>query len=152
MGHSANVESPAPLRTSIEDLQLPLDRLEHFILSLKSMYKFDSSKIYGVGFSQGAALLSSLSLLRPGMFSKIALLSGYIPSAIVEKTEGTQYDSLPDYFISHGTKDKIIPHEKAHVAQKTLQSLGASVTLVTEEVGHKTGSSAMKALGAWWEK
>ena len=126
--------------------------IEKFIDSLSDAYNQEIEEIYAIGFSQGAGLLSTHSLIKPNLFSGVALLSGFIPRVIEEQAaEICQEDKVfrPDYFIFHGSKDEVLPIEGAYSAKHTLESLGANVTFAEDEVGHKVSSSGIKALQEW---
>ena len=151
--HAANSESPAPKRTTEEDLASPLSALEHFIDSLPALYGCDPRRLYGFGFSQGAGLLASLSVRRPGLFRGVAMLSGFLPRIIHQDIgHGAERAELPSYFIAHGTKDEIIPYKRAIEARDTLQAAGAQVEFHSDEVGHKVGSAGIRALRTWIEE
>jgi predicted esterase len=59
------------------------------------------------GFSDGASLALALGLSNGDLFQRVIAFSpGFIPSG-VEKT------GMPRIFISHGTRDEILPIENA---------------------------------------
>ena len=108
-----------------------------------------------VGFSQGAGLVSTLSLRRPELVCAVALLAGFIPRTVL-KTYGAVAKEvrerraiMPKYFIAHGTKDEILPPSRASESQVALEGFGAEVKLHLEDVGHKVGSKGMKAFQSW---
>jgi phospholipase/carboxylesterase len=148
--HAADSESPSPSTTSYRDLSEPISRLEHFIESLADLYQADLDQLYAVGFSQGAAMISTLSLRRPDLFRGVALLSGFVPRIVLEEAKAQQPLYLPDYFIAHGTEDKVVTIQKAEQARDTLESLGAQVTFHSDKVAHKMGASGIRALTEWF--
>ncbi len=151
--HPEGQESPAPRRTTAEDLQAPLASLTAFIESLPALYGCDLSRLYGFGFSQGAALLASLSIQRPELFRGVGMLSGFLPGVMHQQLQAQpRSTSLPSYFIAHGSKDEIIPCERSLQARDDLQAAGARVRFHSDAVGHKVGSSGIKALRSWVEE
>jgi phospholipase/carboxylesterase len=124
--------------------------LERFIERVVDRYPVDRSKIFGFGFSQGAALLSTMTLRTPQVFQGVALLSGFIPEVALTGAKATD-GTLPGYFIFHGTEDDIIPVRAAERADAVLRRRGAEVKFVTDEVGHKISSRGMKELTRWSE-
>lgn len=152
MAHDPDSESPAPSSTAMEDLRIPLEQLEQFIACLPQLYPVDLSEVYGFGFSQGGALLSSLSLRHPLMFRGVAVLSSFVPGVILKENSARFFEALPDYYISHGTKDTVIPLERAQAAKEFLESKGAEVEYHTDDVGHKISTSGIRGLRTWIEQ
>ena len=145
-------------KAPLEELVFARDKLESFIELVSKQFEFDNSRIFAAGFSQGAGILSLLSLHRPSIFQGLALLAGFVPRVCIE--ENFQVDlslierkvSPPDFFIAHGSEDKIIPLERAMAAKTYLESLNAEVEFHQEPVGHKVGSLSVKALGKWFQR
>ena len=119
------------------------DKIIHFIERARSYFGFSS--VIALGFSQGGALVSSLSLRAPELFSGVALLASFVPRIVFEEprfvdsrvTDGSL--KLPPYLFCHGTQDEIVTLERAQLSIDSLRSVGASVELVTDDVGHKVG-------------
>jgi phospholipase/carboxylesterase len=98
-----------------------------------------------MGFSQGACMAYTLSILYKELFGKTACLSGYLPSGL----EAFSPDSSligKKYFIAHGTLDETVPVELARKSVKSLNSTGAEVNYCEENVGHKLSLPCFKAL------
>ncbi len=143
------VESPAPQKTTLDHLETGLtaiSQIAHQMINSKGVHP---SKLIGIGFSQGAALLGSLSLFEPHIFSKVAMLAGFIPSSVQDYFSSGELSHLPELFISHGTKDKIISFDMALKTRDYLLSKGANLHFHSDEVGHKISSSGMKELKDW---
>ena len=98
-----------------------------------------------VGFSQGAALCISLGLLRPEKVASLASLSGFLPEQIHEFIL-TQPLSGKPVFIAHGTRDEIVPVDKAHLAVSVLREAGAEVVYCEDDVGHKLSANCFSSL------
>lgn len=84
-----------------------------FISELKSIYKFDQTKIYLCGFSQGAILSYSVGLTQPDLVHGIGILSGRLLDEV--KPSIATPDKLKNLhvFASHGTSDEVIPIDNA---------------------------------------
>lgn len=117
----------------------PLGLLERFVQSIPKTYGSDPLKVFGIGFSQGAALLASLSLLKPEMFQGVVMLSGYLPFDVLTRLKGDN-TGITKYFISHGTEDDIVPFDQAESARMNLEALERDVLFHEDSVGHKTSS------------
>ncbi len=141
----------------LEKLKTPISGLEEFIEKVSTLYPIDKERMYAIGFSQGAGIVSALSLKNAALFRGVALLAGFLPRVVPESegyidnriAKGTV--KLPKYFIAHGTLDEQVPLSKAEFAKSTLESYGAEVHFHTEAVTHKVGAGGMKALEAWMD-
>lgn len=102
-------------------------------------------KVVAVGFSQGGAVLSLCAQLKPDFFSGLGLLASFtIKHPSIEADLG----GLP-VFIGHGSKDETVPLDKAMRGGDFLRERGATLTLFTDDVGHKLGTGAMRGLKDW---
>ncbi len=89
-----------------------------------------------VGFSQGAMIAYYLMLLYPGKFRQASCLAGAImPQAEILITP--ERVSNARFYIAHGTRDKIIPIQRARRAVQLLEQAGAEVTYCESDIGHK---------------
>jgi phospholipase/carboxylesterase len=98
-----------------------------------------------VGFSQGAALGFSFSILNPTIFQSAAGLSGFIPNDAANRIEGEPLNGLK-IFVAHGTKDELVPVERARETVEILKSAGGKVTYCEDDVGHKLSAACFRGL------
>jgi len=105
----------------------------------------DLGKIHLVGFSQGAALSFAFGLLNPGKTASIAALSGYFPQDAESFIARRPFTRLP-VFLAHGTRDEIVPVEKARDAIVKLEQAGADVQYCEDDVGHKLSRACFNSL------
>lgn len=98
-----------------------------------------------MGFSQGAALAYVLAILFPDQIRKTAILAGFLPK---NAASYMQSDFLHNkkFFISHGTKDEIIPYSTAEEAKSYLLSAGANVEFCSANTGHKLSAECTNRL------
>jgi len=130
-------------------LKKPLEKLGSFIDSLPELYNVDPNKIIAFGFSQGAGLISAMSVARPGVFRGIAMLSGFLPATAAYQLSNKKVN-LPNTFIFHGTEDKIITYDRAKADAELLRQAGANVEFVEDSVGHKVSSKGIRSLSEWY--
>ncbi|MBL7663167.1 hypothetical protein JNK13_10500 [bacterium] len=132
-------------------LNTALEKLEHFISTLPALYGIKTKNIIAMGFSQGAGIISTLSLKRPELFSGVALLAGFVPRVVVQRNAfvSTTTTPRPNYFIFHGTEDQMVPIKRAEQARDFLIGLGCAVEYHTDAVKHKVSASGIKALKCW---
>ncbi len=153
-----SADASAALRAErLAEVEAGVIHVRDFIRAAQKLYGTDPARTYIAGFSQGGALSATLSLMEPEMFRGVGILSGFIPYAVLGEpglVAGRVKDKsvpLPRYFISHGTKDDILPISRAAESKEWLEKAGADVTYCEEEVTHKVGSAGIKALGEWFE-
>ena len=97
------------------------------------------------GFSQGAALVFEMGLLYPARARKLAILAGFAP-------DGTEQIIKPGHFsgkrvfVAHGTKDEMVPVERARRTVALLEEAGAQVRYCESEIGHKLSAQGLKEL------
>ncbi len=141
-----------PVDVGGDDLFAATSTLASFLDRFCEYHKLTPRVIIGIGFSQGAAVLSALSLTKPSLFSGVAMLAGFVPHAGFEASLKTERASQPHLFVAHGTMDEVIPLDVAENGVLVLKSLGFQVELVTDTVGHKVGVNAQRSLRYWLEK
>ena len=79
----------------------------------------DPQETYLFGFSQGAILGYSLSINYPQRFKGVLALSGYVDPQLLPKT--LEAEKYPEYFVSHGKQDGVIPIAWARKTEKYLK-------------------------------
>jgi predicted esterase len=136
-------EAPDQMRMQIAD---SVSKLIEFIHYASRWYGFSPQGIVACGFSQGAALLSLAAQREPALFSRVALLAGFV---LKDESSTVSQQKLPRFFVAHGTEDTTVSFARAEEGVAFLQQRGAEVTFISEPVGHKVGSKAMAALRTW---
>ncbi len=99
-----------------------------------------------MGFSQGAAMSYSLAAYHPERIGRVAALAGFLPQGEPERLKA--FDGKQVY-IAHGTRDDIVPVQKAEEAVQSLQAAGADVTFCESPVGHKLSASCLRGLDSF---
>ncbi|HEY1408438.1 MAG TPA: alpha/beta fold hydrolase [Promineifilum sp.] len=122
-------------------------RLVTFIQALPRVYNSDPSRVYLMGFSQGAAVSFAAALQRPDLVRGIVSLVGFAPDLNAHAHAGP-LDGLP-VFMAAGTADDTIPLELARKSADVLRTLGADLEYQEYETGHKLTAQGMKDLTRW---
>jgi phospholipase/carboxylesterase len=101
------------------------------------------------GFSMGCAMSYSVSL-GPGRPSPagIVAMSGFIPTVEVWQPELDGAAGLP-VFITHGTRDPVIPVQLARDARARLEAAGLYVDYHEHGGGHHIDPQTVPAMRAW---
>ncbi len=118
------------------------------LLSPQNIPAGDFSSLHLVGFSQGAALAYSMTLMNPGWVASLAGLSGFLPDGATSYLRPGRLEGLPT-FIAHGTQDDRIPVERARAGVAQLEQAGAKVTYCEDDVGHKLSAKCFRGLEAF---
>lgn len=98
-----------------------------------------------MGFSQGAAMSNVLAFLYPNRIRKVGILAGFVPGGLDELVAQRPLDGKP-FFVAHGTKDEMVPVDRARASIDILEQAGARVTYCEDEVGHKVSVNCLRAL------
>jgi phospholipase/carboxylesterase len=112
-----------------------IQKLTSFIDYASEQYPLDLSKLYLLGFSQGAILSMTLGLTLGDRIKGIIALSGYIPEFVKDEYNVKPVNQL-SLFISHGDMDQVLPYEWGVANNEYFKGLGANVTFNTYHEGH----------------
>ena len=98
-----------------------------------------------MGFSQGGAMSSLLAFLYPQRIRRVGILAGFVPGGLEELVSRRPLEGKP-FFVAHGTKDEMVPIERARASMEILARAGAQVTYCEDEVGHKVSVTCLRSL------
>lgn len=110
----------------------------------------DFSQLRLLGFSQGAALTFALGLQHPERVQALAGLAGFLPEGSAELAVGQPLLDKP-VFLAHGTRDELVPVEKARLAATILERAGATVNYCEHDVGHKLNAACFRSLEIFFQ-
>jgi len=115
--------------------------LQSFLTRAITHYKLAPTKIIALGFSQGAAVVSII-LQRPKQpFNAVGLLAGF-----VIKNRTPDLLKVCPVQMCHGERDEVVPLDLARKGYEHLSSLGFTLAMATDPVGHKIGPAGVRAL------
>ena len=135
------------------DLKASGQMLLDFIAKARAKYRTDASKVYLVGFSQGAMMSYEVALRHPEAVGGIAAMGGRVLSGL--RTELTPDESRRALavFIGHGTADPIIPYHDGTEADTFLKILALEPEFhAYPGVGHTISALEVQDLRAWLER
>ena len=98
-----------------------------------------------MGFSQGAALAYTMTLMYPERINNLAGLSGFLPGGL-EKEIADKKLANKKIFVAHGRKDEMVGIDKARVVVQELKTAGAEIIYCEEDVGHKLSAGCFRAM------
>ena len=145
--YSINFDADQNKFSDLEEARVSLGNISSFIDDFTANNSVDSSKIFVVGFSQGAILSYGLSL-NTNKIQYVVALSGYLNEDLLNNKLN---ETLPDFFCSHGSVDQVIPVEWARKAPVFLDANGISNTYKEYPVGHGVHPQNFYDFKAWIE-
>ena len=113
--------------------------------------KLDSSKIYLVGFSQGASMSLFCGLTRPEMFHGIASLCGYIELNNFSKEINKDKVSKMNLFIGNGTEDNVVPISLGRITKTNLERVGVQPIYQEYPTGHSISNDCLQDMLKWFK-
>jgi predicted esterase len=112
--------------------------------------RFNISRVFIVGFSQGCALTWLTGLEEPGELDGIVGLGGRLDRTMIPDSLPVPGLGLPA-FVGSGTLDEKAPPLEGQVAASILSEHGFAVTLRTWEGGHRMYRSILLEVQRWIE-
>jgi phospholipase/carboxylesterase len=132
-------------RPTIEQLRPAAEALIRLVDEYSASAGIDASTFDVMGFSQGAAVSNVLAFLYPQRIRKVGILAGFVPGGLEELVAQRPLEGKP-FFITHGTRDEMVPVERARSSIEILEQAGATVTYCEDDVAHKVSASCLRAL------
>jgi phospholipase/carboxylesterase len=115
-------------------------------------YPVDRRKLVLLGFSQGGVMAYDLVLSEPERFAGLIALSTWLPEAL-DKGIPSQ-EALQNFpaLVIHGTRDPMIPVERAQESRRLLLARGVNVHYREFEMQHEINPDALRELVIWLEE
>ena len=122
------------------------NELADFVPAAAFEYGFDESKVWAVGFSNGANAAGSMLLLHPSVLQGIVAFG-------TTKSFSTPPKVLPDLkgkrvFIANGKLDDYSPADKTDAMVREFRQYGAKVELMVHGGGHTISHEHVKQIAA----
>jgi phospholipase/carboxylesterase len=115
-----------------EDLALRTRELSGFIDAASENYGIDRTRLYAVGFSNGANMAASVLLRSPDKVAGAILIRAMVPFVLKQPPD---LRDKPVLLLS-GREDPIVPTGQAEDLAGIFKSAGADITLHWEKAGH----------------
>jgi phospholipase/carboxylesterase len=128
--------------SSIDDLRPAAEALLEFVDGWSTLATIEASLFDLMGFSQGAALAYTLTLLHPERVRRLAVLSGFLPENGEALLTAERFSGKP-IIVTHGRQDELIPVEEARRSVRLLKTVGAKVTYCESDTGHKASKECL---------
>ena len=122
------------------------EELARFIRAAVVTYRLDPSRIFALGYSNGANIASTVMLIEPGIVQGSIL---FRPMVVYEPAEKKDL-SGSSVFISAGRMDPIVPTTSVEQLAEIFQSANADVTLKWQLAGHNLVPSEVREASEWF--
>ncbi|HET7325575.1 MAG TPA: dienelactone hydrolase family protein [Halococcus sp.] len=134
---------------NMDEFRRSLDLVLESITAATDAYDLDADRIGLLGFSQGAITSFSLLLEHPDRFAWVVCLHGYL----AESHEDSASDGIEGkpVFVGSGTRDQVIPTQRAETAADRLRELGCAVESHQYESAHGIGPDELEDVLSWVE-
>ena len=136
----------APGVFDIDDLTVRTHELADFVQNAGSAYEIDATRVFALGYSNGANIAAALLLLRPELLGGAMLLKAMPP--LTPEHEPDLSDVL--VFIAGGRTDQMIAPAATDELVNLLIRCGAGVTIHWEPGGHEITPNDVAAVSAWF--
>jgi phospholipase/carboxylesterase len=143
--------SSGTLRYDFKEVESSLEQLQQFVAVMKKEHGTPESEVYLCGFSQGAIMSYNLALTHPELVNGVAAMSGRLMDEIKPMAQSKDKLQHLKIHISHGTGDRILPHQGALDAKTYLESLGLKPTFHSYTAGHEINQEMLQDLVKWLE-
>lgn len=140
-----------PVRPIINPQQAESSRqkLLTFIDETIERYGVDASRVYLMGFSQGAIMSFSVGLTHPEKFAGIVAMSGRVLPEIVPHIAAPEALGDLPIFVAHGTEDQVLPIHHGRAARELLQRLPVALTYREYPMGHQISDQSLADIAGW---
>lgn len=137
----------------LEDLARRTDDLRRWLATAIAHHGLDASRVYALGFSNGANTAANLALTTNA--KSAARLAGAI---LIRSMVTAEHPSTPGALANvpilmlSGTRDPIIPLDNSHRLEAMLTSRGARVEHVARDVSHQLDHHDLALSKAWADR
>jgi phospholipase/carboxylesterase len=128
------------------------DALREFLAGALDRYPVDPERLVILGFSQGGAMGYELALREPERFAGLAALSSWFPPLLAETLPNREEHEEFPVLVVHGTRDQLLPVERARESRESLRRLGVALMYREFEMGHEIQSDALRVILEWLDE
>lgn len=119
-----------------------------FVGEAAGAYGADPSRVWLVGFSQGASMAAACALARPELLRGIVAHSGRIARRAVPSTAVPGLAGFPVLW-QHGRADPVVPVAFGHEARDLLVGLGLRLDYLEYPIGHEISEQGLLDMTGW---
>jgi len=125
------------------------EKLRTFLNLASARYPINQRKLVVLGFSQGGVMAYSLALGEPQRFSALVAISSWLSPELAAAASTGVTNQYPPALIQHGSRDQLIPVERARESVESIRSLGIPVTYREYDISHEISPRSLSDLSGW---
>jgi phospholipase/carboxylesterase len=129
----------------MEDLKQRTADLAAFVAEASQAYGFDASKVFAVGYSNGANIAANVLLTQTGVLAGAVLFHAMVPSV----PEPLPNLSGVPIFLSGGLRDPMITAAQTQQLADMFEQAGAAVHMHWEPGGHQLSQTEFTEAQRW---
>jgi phospholipase/carboxylesterase len=130
-----------------EEIKQRAAELAAFIAGSAREHQFDASRVYALGYSNGANIAQALMLLHPTVLAGGVLLR---PMPVIEPSETPDLTGKPVLIIA-GEDDNMTTAQLTHQLASTLSQAGAKVEVKWLDAGHELTPYDFQVIQAYFK-
>jgi phospholipase/carboxylesterase len=125
------------------------EKILSFIRQACRAYNADSTKVFLMGYSQGAMMAYDIALSNPDKIKGVIIMNGLLMSnTSALKMDDKKIANLK-FFIAHGTIDNVIDFKDGQSAAEFVKAKKAQVTFKSYEMPHAIIGQELKDIQSW---
>ena len=138
-------------RIAVDDVQArrAAQITAQFVEQATRAYGADPSRVIVAGFSQGGTMAALTALTRPDLVAGAAVLSGIVPSSIIDELPDRAALTSKPFLVIHGTRDQVVSVAHGRASRDFLNQLGAALTYREYPMAHEINLDALLDLTEW---
>ncbi|MFZ4628706.1 MAG: alpha/beta hydrolase [Blastocatellia bacterium] len=131
------------------EVRTGLDALGQFLDEVRNQYQVDPSRVFLLGFSQGAMMALQLALTHPGLAAGVVALSGRaLPNLDQQLSNPEALRGFP-IFVAHGTIDAVLPIHHGRETRAVLSQLPVELDYHEYPMGHEITPESFRDASGW---
>lgn len=123
-------------------------QLEAWLEALVAAPGVDRSRVFLLGFSQGAGMALGLALHRPELVTGVAFLSGLVVPQMMPAGDPKKLSAL-SVLMTHGRQDPLIPIAQGRASRLLLEQLPVRLRYQEYEMGHEISEECLEEVRGW---
>lgn len=108
----------------------------------------DRSRVFLLGFSQGAGMALGAALHRPELVAGVAFLSGLVVPQMIPAGDLEKLCAL-SVLMTHGRQDPLIPIAQGRASRALLEQLPVRLRYREYEMGHEINEECLAEVQGW---
>ncbi len=141
-----------PLDSTPEDVVEARRILRVFVDETVQAYGADASRVYLMGFSQGAILSLTMMLVDPERLAGVIAMSGRVlPEAGTQAAARQRLHGFP-VLVQHGLYDEVLPIENGRASRDYLSTLSVDLTYREYPMAHEITDESLADVREWLRK